>query len=349
MRRLCVPGFLVCAVWVSALPTAAAQYQEEQIVLAASDVLREAMGNALTPIPQAMLANSHGVAIIPNVLKGGFIIGARHGRGLLFVREADGIWHAPVFLTLTGGNIGWQAGLQASDLILVFKSPQSVQGILAGKLTIGADAAAAAGPLGRQGAIATDGQLRAEIYSYSRSRGLFAGVSIDGSMLQIDPVAGAQYYRSPGPGQPVIVPPAAQQLTQTIAAYAGGPEVLPTAFQQDSLIHQHRSADVDFVRHQLGQALPRLYSVVGEAWQQYLRVPNEMLTTGNLPQPAQVRDVLDRFNVVANDRQYQALSARPEFQAVHGLLRQFQQTQQASNQPLDLPPPPGRPGSAEAK
>ena len=103
-----------------------------------------------------------------------------------------------MFITLTGGNVGWQIGVQSSDIILVLKSQRSVNSILAGRLTLGADAAAAAGPVGRQTAMATDGQLRAEIYSYSRGRrGLFAGVSIDGSVVRVDRLATGEYYRRP--------------------------------------------------------------------------------------------------------------------------------------------------------
>jgi lipid-binding SYLF domain-containing protein len=182
---------------------ALAQQQQEQTIQAAAAVLNETMSTPGNRIPQAMLADAHGVAIIPNVIKGGFVVGARHGRGVLFIREADGVWHAPVFITLTGGNIGWQAGLQSSDIILVFKTQQSIQGILSGKLTLGADAAAAAGPVGRQTAMATDGKLSAEIYTYSRSRGLFAGVSIDGSVLRIDQLATGAYYQSSAVGPAV--------------------------------------------------------------------------------------------------------------------------------------------------
>ena len=199
---------------------ASAQSPEEGTVQAAGVVLNETMASAGHQLPQAMLADAYGVAIIPNVIKGSFIVGARHGRGLLFIREENGIWRAPVFITLTGGNIGWQVGLQSSDIILVFKTPKSVEGVLSGRLTLGADAAVAAGPVGRQAAAATDERFQAEIYAYSRSRGLFAGVSIDGSVLRMDQFATSAYYRSPAPGQPVIVPPSAQQLTQTIVAYA---------------------------------------------------------------------------------------------------------------------------------
>ncbi|MDB4416465.1 lipid-binding SYLF domain-containing protein [bacterium] len=220
---------IICLISASAPRVAHGQQMETATVQAATSVLSEAMTTPGNKIPRAMLSDAYGVAIIPNVIKGGFIVGARFGRGLLFIRDANGIWHAPVFITLTGGNIGWQVGVQASDIILVFKTLNSVQGILQGKLTIGADAAASAGPIGRQTAAATDGQLKAEIYTYSRSRGLFAGVSIDGSVVRTDPLATSSYYHSAGPGTPLVIPPAALQLTQSIARYAGSaPQTTPT-------------------------------------------------------------------------------------------------------------------------
>ncbi|MGI9469482.1 MAG: YSC84-related protein [Rubripirellula sp.] len=232
MFRYSFPTLLIAIFLTSTVSSRVAhgQQMEAATVQAATSVLSEAMTTPGNKIPQAMLSDAYGVAIIPNVIKGGFIVGARFGRGLLFIRDANGIWHAPVFITLTGGNIGWQVGVQSSDIILVFKTLNSVQGILQGKLTIGADAAASAGPVGRQTAAATDGQLKAEIYTYSRSRGLFAGVSIDGSVVRTDPLATSSYYHSAGPGTPLVIPPAALQLTQTIARYAGTvPQPTPTA------------------------------------------------------------------------------------------------------------------------
>jgi lipid-binding SYLF domain-containing protein len=232
MFRYSFPTLLIAIFLTSTTAPRAAhgQQMEAATVQTATSVLSEAMTTPGNKIPQAMLSDAYGVAIIPNVIKGGFVVGARFGRGLLFIRDADGIWHAPVFITLTGGNIGWQVGVQSSDIILVFKTLSSVQGILQGKLTIGADAAASAGPIGRQTAAATDGQLKAEIYTYSRSRGLFAGVSIDGSVVRTDPLATSSYYHSAGPGTPMVIPPAALHLTQTIARYAGTiPQPAPTA------------------------------------------------------------------------------------------------------------------------
>jgi lipid-binding SYLF domain-containing protein len=294
----------------------------------------------MSRIPQSMLADAYGVAIVPNVLKGGFVVGARFGRGLLFVREPDGIWHAPVFITLTGGNIGWQVGVQSSDIILVFKTSKSVQGILSGKLTLGADAAAAAGPIGRQGAIATDGRLQAEIYSYSRSRGLFAGVSIDGSVVAVDQLATGSYYGSPGPGQPVIVPPSAEQLTQMIAAYAGVSGLAATPSQNLTIAQQHSATDADVLRGQLVQIAPELFELLDDQWKGYLALPSALFLGGEHPNSADLQAVVAHFDVVAADPQIRALALRPEFQSVYGLLKHYQQSLTLSAAPIQLPPPP---------
>ncbi len=107
-------------------------------------------------IPASLLANAQGIVIIPDLVKGGFVLGVRHGRGIVMVRDERGFWRPPSFVTLTGGSVGWQIGLQVTDIILVFKTRSSVQGLLRGKFTLGADAAAAAGPVGREAAAATD-------------------------------------------------------------------------------------------------------------------------------------------------------------------------------------------------
>ncbi len=331
---------IAVALCVTPSRVALAQQLEEGTVQAATMVFNETMASPLSRIPQTMMADSHGVAIIPNVLKGGFVVGARHGRGLLFVREPDGIWHAPVFITLTGGNIGWQVGVQSSDIILVFKTAKSVQGILTGKLTIGADAAAAAGPVGRQGSIATDGQLQAEIYSYSRSRGLFAGVAIDGSVVKVDQLATGAYYTSPGPGQPVIVPPSAQQLTQSVAAYASA--AAPTGPTDPALTfaQQHSATNADVLRDQLVQIAPELYELLDDQWKSYLALPSALFLGGEHPSPAELQATAAHFEVVATNPQFRQLAARPEFQSVYGILKHYLQSLTATSSELRLPPPP---------
>ena len=321
---------------------ASAQSSEEGTVQAAGVVLNETMASAGHQLPQAMLADAYGVAIIPNVIKGSFIVGARHGRGLLFIREENGIWRAPVFITLTGGNIGWQVGLQSSDIILVFKTPKSVEGVLSGRLTLGADAAVAAGPVGRQAAAATDERFQAEIYAYSRSRGLFAGVSIDGSVLRMDQFATSAYYRSPAPGQPVIVPPSAQQLTQTIVAYASAasPTAAATTLQNSAITPHQSESEADVLRGQLAQFAPQLYELLDTQWKNYLALPASVFLSGEHPSPDQLAAAIRNFDAVASNPQFKQLASRPEFQSVYGILKHYQQSLVATPSTLQLPPPP---------
>jgi lipid-binding SYLF domain-containing protein len=118
-------------------------------------------------------------------LKEKVFLGGRYGEGVMLVRDSGGGWSNPTFLSIGGGSLGWQIGGQSTDVILVFKSQSSIENIKKGKFTLGADAAVAAGPVGRRVEGATDVMLQAEILSYSRSRGFFAGVSLEGSVLQI--------------------------------------------------------------------------------------------------------------------------------------------------------------------
>ena len=152
----------------------------------AARVLAEIMRIPETAVPGKMFEEAHAIAVFPDVVKVGLVIGGRRGKGLISVRAADGTWSNPSFVTITGGSVGFQAGVQSSDVILVFRSPRGVDNIVNGKFTLGADASVAAGPVGRSAQASTDEQLKAEIYSYSRARGLFAGVSLDGTRLGID-------------------------------------------------------------------------------------------------------------------------------------------------------------------
>ncbi len=319
------------------------QPNQEQTVAAATTVLTEVISTSVTKVPESMLKNAHGVAIIPNVIKGSFIVGARHGHGLLFVREADGSWHAPVFITMSGGNIGWQIGVQSSDILLVFKTARSIEGILSGKFTLGADAAVAAGPVGREGTVATDGQLKAEIYSYSRSRGLFAGVAVDGSIIQVDSVATGSYYRSNGPGQPGIVPPSAAKLTQMVADFVGHPKPEVAANLKPVLADQYSATEADLLRTQLNQIAPQLFEILDTQWRQYLALPESIGKAGPHPLAASLQTIVDHYNRIDSDPQFKDLATRPEFQSVHGLLKHYQQSLQAiatDSQTIKLPPPP---------
>jgi lipid-binding SYLF domain-containing protein len=145
-------------------------------------------------IPGDLLRDAKAIAVVPDVLKVGFVFGGRRGEGLISVKKPDGTWSNPSFVTLSGGSFGFQAGVSKTDVILVFRTERGVDSIVNGKFTIGADASAAAGPVGRTASAATDQQLKAEIYSYSRTRGLFAGVALDGSAIKIDYDANKAVY-----------------------------------------------------------------------------------------------------------------------------------------------------------
>jgi lipid-binding SYLF domain-containing protein len=145
-------------------------------------------------IPDKLFDEARAVIVVPDSMKVGFVIGGRRGRGLLSVKGADGTWSNPAFVTLTGGSIGFQAGVQSSDIVLVFRSDRGLESIVNGKITLGADAGVAAGPVGRNASAATDGEMKAEIWSWSRARGLFAGVALDGAVLAIDDAADEAVY-----------------------------------------------------------------------------------------------------------------------------------------------------------
>ncbi len=178
-------------------------------------------------IPPALLNNAGGIAIIPGVIKAGFIVGGRYGTGILLLHDKDGGWSNPVFITLAGGSIGWQLGVESIDIILVFKSSRSVEGILKGKFTLGADASVAAGPVGRQASAATDVQLKSEIYSYSRSRGLFAGLALEGASMQVDDESNESFYGNKDirpadiiKGKELKTPSEVQKLKKLLSEYS---------------------------------------------------------------------------------------------------------------------------------
>ena len=328
--------------------------KEDQIISEASAVFSEIMAIPAKRIPRRMLQDAAGVAIIPNVIKGGFVIGARFGTGVVLIRDPKGGWHAPVFIKLTGGNIGWQAGVQSTDVILVFKTQQSVQGLLSGKLTLGADASVAAGPIGRQAAVATDGQLSAEIFSYSRSRGLFLGVSLDGSIIQVDTMANAEYYRSPAPGAPVVVPEAAKELVQQVVPYtktsvASVPAVpaVPASTQltpvNPILAQQYAKQETEHVRDELAKFAPELYEMLDPSWQSYLALPAGVFQASGHPPLAALNTSLARFETVRANPKYAALANQPKFQSTYGLLKHYIAELSNTSTTLNLPLPPAAP------
>lgn len=199
---------------------------ETERVESATKVLKEIMAIPEKNIPPALMQDAFGIAVIPNVIKAGLMVGGRHGKGVLVVRNAHGSWSPPVFLTLSGGSVGWQVGVQSSDIVLVFRNKSSVDHILEEQFTLGADAAVAAGPVGRQVEAGTDVRLTAAIYSYSRSKGLFAGLALEGAMLQVDHSADEAYYHQDEitpkaifAGEVPSVPASAQTFIDTITRY----------------------------------------------------------------------------------------------------------------------------------
>ncbi len=148
-------------------------------------------------LPIRLLQRSDGVVILPGMLSVGWGVGVSHGSGIMLFRKGDQ-WNDPIFVSMTGASIGYQIGAQSSDVVLSFKRPSTIDELLDGKITLGVDAAIAAGPIGRDTTVATDATLDSEIYSWSRSRGLFAGVALDGSALSIDDAANATFYDKDG-------------------------------------------------------------------------------------------------------------------------------------------------------
>jgi lipid-binding SYLF domain-containing protein len=199
--------------------------REEGRLLTATEVLEEVQAMPDQQIPDALLSRAYGIAVIPDVTKIAFIFGGRHGNGVLVVRDKlTTPWSNPTFISLTGGSWGLQAGAQSSDIILVFTTKTGIEGIAGGKLTLGADASVATGPVGRQGSAATDMQFNAEIYSYARTRGLFGGIALDGSVISMDRSANASFYAKSGvtateiiSGQAPAAPATAQRFLERLA------------------------------------------------------------------------------------------------------------------------------------
>ena len=193
MRRLTL-ALLISASLLST--QAMAGPTEDQRARNAVRVLNDIQEIPEQGIPDKLLDEARAVVVIPDTIKAGLVIGGRRGHGLMSIKNPDGSWSSPAFIKLTGGSIGFQAGVQSSDVVLVFRNDRSLDNIVNGKVTLGADAGVAAGPVGRTAAAATDGQLTAEIWSWSRARGLFAGVALDGAVLQIDDEANLDAYGS---------------------------------------------------------------------------------------------------------------------------------------------------------
>jgi SH3 domain-containing YSC84-like protein 1 len=160
---------------------------------AAADVLNEIQGAPDNGIPAKILASSECVAVVPSMLKGGFIFGAKYGRGIASCRTPKG-WSAPAFFTIGGGSFGLQIGGQAVDLVMLVMNKNGVQHLLSSQFALGADASVAAGPVGREAEGDTDWKMRAEVLTYSRARGVFAGVTLNGAVVKQDKNSTREFY-----------------------------------------------------------------------------------------------------------------------------------------------------------
>jgi lipid-binding SYLF domain-containing protein len=204
------------AALLSASLAAAQQSVPDEVdrVQDAAVVLSELSATPDRAIPKAVLERAQAIAVFPGLKKAGFVVGGQYGRGVIAVREATGQWSAPAFLRLAGGSFGAQIGAQEVDLVLVVMNKRGVDNLLRNEFKIGGEAAAAAGPVGREASASTDLQMRAEILSYSRSRGLFAGATINGASIAEDKDANAKFYGQPYTSQEVVT----GKMTSTPAA-----------------------------------------------------------------------------------------------------------------------------------
>ncbi len=168
--------------------------EEKERAMKATQVLSEVMQIPEGGIPNELMERAEAIAVIPHMIKGAFGFGGEYGKGLVTQRMTNGRWSAPSFIKVGGGNFGLQLGVESTDLVLVFTSREGFKGLLNGKLKLGADAAVAAGPVGRKAQVSSDVLLKSPVFAYSRSKGLFAGISLDGSVVTIDDKSNRDVY-----------------------------------------------------------------------------------------------------------------------------------------------------------
>jgi lipid-binding SYLF domain-containing protein len=208
-------------------PPAAAATREEATLDQSLTVLRDLQAISDTRIPDLLLSKAEGIIILPANVKVGLMFGASFGKGVMLVRNQDRSWSNPVYVKTGGGSWGFQAGGQVSDIVLVLTTRESIEGITDGKMTMGAGASVAAGPVGRSASAATSLNLDAEIYAYSKTQGLFAGVSLEGNGILIDKKANKQFYKEGDSASEILAskatPPApAPALVAEVDKITGG-------------------------------------------------------------------------------------------------------------------------------
>lgn len=192
IRLLMIPLLMSCFILLS---SATDPTKEVERIQQSTAVLHD-FGKMKEEIPSQLIQQAQGVIVIPHMINAGLAIGGKRGKGVAVVKLADGSWSNPVFVTFTGGSFGLQIGVQSVDLVLVFKHKNVLTKMESGDFTIGGDISVAAGPVGRSSSASTDYKLEAEVYSYSRSKGLFAGLSVNGSNISVDKSANSAFYGS---------------------------------------------------------------------------------------------------------------------------------------------------------
>jgi len=192
MKKLLL-AVVVLGLAASAFAAADTDNKAADRVKAASTVLEEIQSAPDTGIPDEVMGSAECVAVVPSMLKGGFVFGARYGRGVASCRTAKG-WSDPAFFTIEGGSFGLQIGGQAVDLIMLIMNHKGMENLLSSKFKLGADASVAAGPVGRHAAADTDWKMRAQVLSYSRARGVFAGLELNGAVVKIDRESTLEFY-----------------------------------------------------------------------------------------------------------------------------------------------------------
>ncbi len=326
---------------------------EAGVVNEAAVVLQELTSSTTTTgIPKNLLASAEAIAIVPHFIRGAFVVGFSGGHGVLVQRDANRQWRAPEFINMFGGSFGWQAGVQATDLVLVFRSARSLKNIQTGKITLGVDASAAAGPVGRTAGAATDAAFQAEILTYSRARGLYAGVSLGGSSLQLDIPSTQRYYQITATN-PGVVPPSAIALVNELTSLSS--HAIPVAVEslrpaEPEPVNPFAPANVSTPEEQaalaqrsrtiseIAASIAAMQQKVDAQWQEYLVLPASWKMPASVT-PSEIQAVVVRYERVASNPQFAALSSQPEFIETLRLLRQLA-TATAAERQLTLPPPP---------
>jgi SH3 domain-containing YSC84-like protein 1 len=329
---------LLTTMLVGGLSTPSFATGPAESIVESEQVLNELMAIPARQIPRRLLDSAEGIVIIPNVIKIGFIGGVRRGHGVVLVRDAEGEWSLPQFVTLTGGSVGFQAGIQGSDVVLVFTTRKGVEGLTRGKFTIGVDASASAGPVGRDAAVGTDATLLSEIYSYSRSRGLFAGVSIDGSALEIDHAAHSAYYGSPSGQLPTRIPGEAADLRHYLSDLAT--RTAPGVAVNELPPPPSSPRVIEGLRRSLIQQTGQLHAQLNANWRAYLALPSSLEEPGVTPPAESLAETVKHYAFVNSSPDYRNLAQRPEFQRTYELLIEYEKAVAASHPVLELPPPP---------